>query len=115
MSNQTTDTQPIVLTEGATAEIIRLMQTDEVKPGMALRVGVKGGGCAGLSYVLGFDQKQSEDEEYEVNGIRIFMNPAHELYLHGIEIDYQRGLGNRGFVFTNPNAQETCGCGTSFA
>ncbi len=114
MPNQTTDTQPIVLTEGAIAEINQLMQSDEVKPGMGLRVGVKGGGCAGLTYVLGFDHKADGDEEYEINGIPVFMNPSHGLYLYGVEIDYQKGLNNRGFIFTNPNAEETCGCGTSF-
>lgn len=115
MSDQTTQTTPIVLTEGAVQELTRLLSSEQVSSDMALRVGVKGGGCAGLTYVLGFDHKAEDDEQFEVSGITVLMKPAHQMYLQGIEIDYQTGLSNRGFVFNNPNADETCGCGTSFA
>lgn len=80
-----------------------------------LRVGVKGGGCSGLSYVLGFDEVQESDEHYDYEGIPIIMNKAHGIYLAGMEIDWQDGLNARGFSFSNPNASKTCGCGTSFA
>lgn len=109
------DTQPIVLTEGASQELKRLKIEQQLPDDIGLRIGVKGGGCSGLSYVLGFDQKKEEDEEFQIDGIRVFMNPSHGMYLMGMEIDYHEGLDNRGFIFNNPNANETCGCGTSFA
>jgi iron-sulfur cluster assembly protein len=80
-----------------------------------LRIGVKGGGCSGFSYVLGFDQPQEGDDRYEINGINVVMNKAHAIYLLGMEIDFVSGLDNRGFTFDNPNAKSTCGCGTSFS
>ncbi len=80
-----------------------------------LRVGVKGGGCSGMTYVLGFDQKEEGDEEFETDGIRCIMTKSHGIYLMGMEVDFQGGLNSRGFTFTNPNASKTCGCGTSFA
>lgn len=111
----TVDTQPITITPGASEELIRLKVAQQLPDTIGLRIGVKGGGCSGLSYVLGFDEKKQDDEEFEVNGIRVFMNPSHGMYLMGMEIDYHEGLNNRGFMFNNPNANETCGCGTSFA
>ena len=80
-----------------------------------LRVGVKGGGCSGLTYILGFDDKQANDDDYEIDGVKFIMNKSHGIYLMGMEIDWQGGLNSRGFTFTNPNASKTCGCGTSFA
>jgi len=80
-----------------------------------LRVGVKGGGCSGLSYVLGFDDKKDTDAVYEFEGVSFVMEKAHELYLYGMQIDWENGLNNRGFAFKNPNASATCGCGSSFA
>ncbi len=68
-----------------------------------------------MNYVLGFDQKKDGDDEFEIDGIRVFLNKAHALYLSGMEIDYREGLDNRGFTFNNPNASSTCGCGSSFA
>lgn len=80
-----------------------------------LRVGVKGGGCTGMTYVLDFETPQPDDNVYEFEGIPFIMNKSHELYLYGMEIDWQSGLNSRGFTFSNPNASKTCGCGTSFA
>ena len=80
-----------------------------------LRIGVKGGGCSGMTYILGFDDRNEKDTLYEVSGLPFVMNPSHELYLFGMEIDWQGGLNARGFTFSNPNASKTCGCGTSFA
>lgn len=112
---ETTVNSPVKLTEGAVIEVKRLMTAPEYEEGTYLRIGVKGGGCSGLSYVLGFDVKEEDDEQYEIDGIPVIMKKAHEMYLYGIEIDFQKGLNARGFVFNNPNASNTCGCGTSFA
>ena len=112
---ETTTHDIVKLTDSAAEEIKRLMKEPEVKEGQYLRVGVKGGGCSGLSYILDFDEKQSMDELHTVNGIEVLVDPRHAMYLMGIEVDFQRGLNDRGFVFNNPNAKETCGCGTSFS
>ena len=106
---------PVTLTEGAIKELNSLMNEPEFDTTQFLRVGVKGGGCSGMTYVLGFDQKVEGDDEFEIDGIRCIMAKSHELYLMGMEIDFQGGLNTRGFTFTNPNASKTCGCGTSFA
>lgn len=106
---------PIQFTDGALLEIQKLSTLPGVEEGMALRVGVKGGGCSGLSYILGFGHKEEDDDEYEINGIKVFMKKTHKLYLQGMRIDYPQGLDARGFVFENPNASEQCGCGTSFS
>lgn len=110
-----TETLPVHFTERAAAEIGRLLTNGSVEAGKKLRVGVKGGGCSGMSYVLGFDDTQATDAHYTAMGIDFIMNPAHALYLMGMEIDWQDGLNARGFTFTNPNASKTCGCGSSFA
>jgi iron-sulfur cluster assembly protein len=106
---------PVALTEGAVSEIKRLIASEKIPEDLGLRVGVKGGGCSGLTYVLGFDTKQEDDEEFTIDGLRVLMNKSHQLYLHGMQVDYQEGLNTRGFVFENPNARKTCGCGTSFS
>ena len=109
-----TDTAPVSFTEGALKELKNLQNQPEAA-GMYLRVGVKGGGCSGLSYVLGFDQKEEDDIESVIQDIPVVMKKAHGIYLLGMEIDYSSGLNARGFVFNNPNASSSCGCGTSFA
>lgn len=106
---------PIKLTEGAIIELKRLIAADDFDASNVLRIGVKGGGCSGLSYVLGFDKATANDNDYETDGVRFVIDKAHELYLAGMEVDWQNGLNNRGFSFSNPNASSTCGCGTSFA
>ena len=106
---------PVQFTKGALDEIKRLMQEPDFDAAQVLRVGVKGGGCSGLSYVLGFDSRKDGDQEYEFEGVRYVMEKAHEMYLYGMEVDWENGLNNRGFTFRNPNASTTCGCGTSFA
>lgn len=112
---ETTTKSPVSFTQGALEEIKRLMTDSQFDSSQYLRVGVKGGGCSGLSYVLGFDHKEADDSVYEINGITVLMKLAHAVYLMGIEIDFQGGLNTRGFTFNNPNASSTCGCGTSFA
>lgn len=106
---------PVKFTPGAIAEIKRLMTEPGFDQSQALRVGVKGGGCSGLSYVMGFDQKTDNDIVYESEGVHYIMDRSHEMYLFGMQIDWQGGLNSRGFTFNNPNASTTCGCGTSFA
>jgi iron-sulfur cluster assembly protein len=112
---ETMTATPVQFTAGAVTEIKRLMAEDGFDTSQKLRVGVKGGGCSGLSYVLGFDQQTEEDETFEYEGVPCIMNKSHQLYLFGMEIDWQGGLNSRGFTFTNPNASKTCGCGTSFS
>ena len=108
-------TAPLSLTPGAAQELKKLRDQQEISEDFGLRVGVEGGGCAGMNYILGFDQKKEGDSEYDIDGIRVFMNKAHGLYLAGMEIDFKNGLDARGFVFNNPNAESTCGCGSSFS
>ncbi len=108
-------TQPITLTEGAVKELKSIRESEGIPEHYGLRIGVKGGGCSGFSYILGFDDKKESDHEYEVNGITVYMDKTHAIYLLGIEIDFEQDLNNRGFSFNNPNADDTCGCGTSFS
>lgn len=104
---------PVNLTERAVQEIKRLMEHDP--KARLLRIGVKGGGCSGMSYILGFDERKEGDEDFFIEGIPCIMNGAHAIYLLGMEVDWQDGLNSRGFTFSNPNASKTCGCGSSFA
>jgi len=115
ISEQITTACPIKLTEGAVTEIRQLIYEKEVPEGHALRIGVKGGGCSGFTYILGFDAIEAADASYKIEGINIIVNKAQAMYLAGMEIDFHNGLKNRGFTFSNPNATETCGCGTSFS
>ena len=107
--------EPITLTEGAINALNRIKTEQNIPDDHGLRVGVKGGGCSGFSYILGFDQKKENDQEHTINGMKVLMEKGHALYLLGMEIDWVEGLNNRGFSFNNPNAKETCGCGTSFS
>lgn len=106
---------PVTFTEGAVKELKKLKDQQELSDDFGLRVGVEGGGCAGMNYILGFDQPKEGDKEYYIDGIKVFMHKAHGMYLAGMQVDFQDGLNARGFVFNNPNAQSTCGCGTSFS
>ena len=100
-------------TEGALKELKRLMESEAEADGV--RLGVKGGGCSGLSYVLEFSQQREGDNIVEQDGIRFYMDRKSTIYLKGIVLDYKEGLEGKGFVFTNPNATSTCGCGESFS
>lgn len=111
----TTATLPVTFTTGAIKAIQQLLQEDTSASNKALRVGVKGGGCSGMTYVLEFDVPTEKDVHFTIEGIPCVMDRSHEIYLLGMAIDWQDGLQNRGFTFTNPNASTTCGCGTSFA
>ena len=106
---------PVNFTADAIDEVNRLMNAEGFDKTKKLRVGVKGGGCSGMSYILGFDDQHENDEVYQVDGLNFIMNKAHEIYLLGMEVDWKDGLNSRGFTFSNPNASKTCGCGSSFA
>lgn len=112
---ETSISAPVSFTDGAVKELKRLMNEPGFDSTQFLRVGVKGGGCSGMTYVLGFDQKESDDDIFEIEGIPVVMKQAHGIYLMGINIHFEDGLNARGFTFNNPNASSTCGCGTSFA
>lgn len=107
--------EPVILTERAAKQITKIKSDENLDDDLYLRVAVEGGGCSGLSYKLGFDFKNEEDELIESEGIQIVIDTKHIMYLSGIRIDYPDGLDARGFTFDNPNASESCGCGTSFA
>lgn len=106
---------PVDISETAAEKIRNIMQTKKIPDGYGLRIGVKGGGCSGMSYVLGFDKKREHDQRYDIDDITVFVDKRHGLYLMGTTVDYHDGLNARGFTFNNPNATETCGCGASFA
>ncbi|MBK7527420.1 MAG: iron-sulfur cluster assembly accessory protein [Sphingobacteriales bacterium] len=110
------DAPPIQISPSALNEVKLLLDEKDLSTAEhGLRIGVKGGGCSGMTYILGFDTQQEGDEIFEIDGIKVFMNQAHGMYLLGMKLDYVNGLENRGFTFTNPNASDTCGCGSSFA
>jgi iron-sulfur cluster assembly accessory protein len=112
---ETTISAPVNFTSNAIDEITRLRKEEGFDQTQYLRVGVKGGGCSGMTYILGFDKQEDNDEMFEADGFQFIMNKSHGIYLMGMEIDWHGGLNSRGFTFTNPNASKTCGCGTSFA
>ena len=106
----------IGVTERAAQEVARIIAEQKLSDNTALRVGVKGGGCSGFSYTLGFDDTLSEvDQVSEVAGVKVVCDPKSFLYLNGTEIDFEDNLMGRGFKFGNPNAAKSCGCGESFS
>jgi iron-sulfur cluster assembly protein len=106
---------PINFTDAAIEEVKRLMDTPDFDSNKMLRVGVKGGGCSGMTYVLDFDTLKDNDAVYEKDGVNFIIDNSQSIYLFGMEVEWQGGLNSRGFTFNNPNASSTCGCGTSFA
>jgi iron-sulfur cluster assembly protein len=107
----------IKVSEIAKKKVIELMTDDGFSPATDyVRVGVKSGGCSGLSYDLKFDNTQGEEDKiFEDNGIKIIVDKKSFLYLIGTTLEYSGGLNGAGFVFNNPNANRTCGCGESFS
>ena len=105
----------IQLTPAAAQEVKRLIEKEQ-KPNLGLRVGVKGGGCSGLSYVLAIEEAVAKpyDSVFEQEGIKVLVDAKSHLYLDGLTVDYQNGLVGGGFEFHNPLAKKSCGCGTSF-
>ena len=105
----------IILTEAAQKELERIVKT-ESQNATGIRLGVKGGGCSGFTYVMEFAERKSEqDAVLNEERVPLFIDPKSMAYLDGIEIDYMSDLLNRGFKFNNPNASKSCGCGTSFS
>ena len=107
----------IKVSETAKKKVIELMNDDGFNPSTDyIRVGVKSGGCSGLSYDLKFDKTKAEDDKvFEDNDIKIIVDKKRFLYLMGTTLEYSGGLNGTGFVFNNPNANRTCGCGESFS
>ena len=107
----------IVVTPKALAKVRSAMAKENVSPESGgLRLGVQGGGCSGLTYNIRFDSKPHErDRVYNYDGVRVFVDPKSFIYLHGMILDYEDTLLKQGFVFRNPNASKSCGCGSSFS
>jgi len=106
----------ITITERAYKEVRRIIDEQNLPEETVLRIGVKGGGCSGFSYTLGFDDKLNEvDQISEYEDVKIACDPKSFLYLSGTELDFEESLMGRGFRFGNPNASKTCGCGESFS
>ena len=106
----------ITVTENAKNQAINLIKEENRPVDSFIRVGVDSGGCSGLSYKLEFDNVlQPTDQVFEDKGIKIVVDKKSFLYLVGTELDYSAGLNGKGFVFINPNASRTCGCGESFS
>ena len=116
-TNTTQSTGNVILSETAAREIRNIIQQQELDAEkIRLRVGVKGGGCSGFSYLLDLTETQKDtDEMFEQHGIKIICDPKSLLYLGGTTIDFKDEIMGRGFVFQNPNATSTCGCGSSFS
>lgn len=117
MENTNTETQApvITLTEAAVKEVKRLVNVQGITEG-GLRLGVKGGGCSGLSYTINFDEKIGpHDQVYDIEGVKVIVDAKSAIYLQGTQLDYQKDLMGGSFKFVNPNANKTCGCGESFS
>lgn len=120
MSEVMIETRPVLedditLTERAAQEVFSIKEKNNIPENHALRLGVKGGGCSGLSYVLAFDDNVKEkDIVLEKHGVKVVVDQKSMFYLSGTTLDFTDGLNGRGFVFNNPQATKTCGCGSSF-
>lgn len=105
----------ITITEKALNEILRIRQSNNIPENYGLRVGVKGGGCSGLTYTLNFVENQKDgDTIIESESVKLFIDGKSLFYLTGTQLDFSDGLNGKGFLFNNPNAAKTCGCGESF-
>ena len=106
----------IKVAESAKQQVAHLLQSENHPEGAFVRVGVEGGGCSGLMYQLTFDSEMKDgDQVFEDNGVKVVVDRKSFLYLVGTELEYTGGLNGKGFVFKNPNASHTCGCGESFS
>jgi iron-sulfur cluster assembly protein len=105
----------VQLTDAAKAEVMRLLSEEETPAGIGLRLGIKGGGCSGLMYVLDFTEEREGDTVLALDGFSVYLDRKSTIYLSGITLDFQSGLEGKGFVFQNPMASNTCGCGESFS
>lgn len=103
------------LTEKAIQQVKTIFETENKGEEYGLRLGVVGGGCSGLSYKIDFDVKKEKDNVLEFDGVKVFIDLKSSIYLKGVTLDFKDGLNGKGFVFINPNASNTCGCGESFS
>ena len=105
----------ITVSDKAVGKIKNILE-DEQKSDGFIRVGIKGGGCSGFTYILDIEETQKDgDQLFDFGGVKVLVDSKSIIYLAGTELDYTDGLNGSGFVFNNPNAQRTCGCGNSFA
>lgn len=111
----TSTNEPVTITDSAIKQLKKILEESTVPENHFLRIGVKGGGCSGLSYVLDFDEKKQYDKVFEFKELSFIVDRRHLMYLEGTLLDFSEGLDNRGFTFDNPNAESTCGCGNSFS
>lgn len=116
-ASQSAPAKGIQVTEKALAKVRSAMAKEGISPQQGgLRLGVQGGGCSGLSYNVRFDtQPRERDRIFQFGDVRVFVDPKSFIYLHGMILDYQETLMQQGFVFVNPQATKSCGCGTSFS
>lgn len=116
MSDTMMEKDEIQVTSKAVSQIKKIMEENNITSDLGLRIGVKGGGCSGMTYTMGFDeQKFDTDKIIEKDGVKLFIDGKSLFYLTGTELDFSDGLNGKGFVFNNPNAKKSCGCGNSFA
>lgn len=107
--------QIVELTEKAISQVKSIAEKEDSIEGKGLRLAVIGGGCSGLSYKIEFSEKKEKDNIQDYSGFLILIDPKSSIYLKGVTLDFQDGLNGKGFVFINPNAENTCGCGESFS
>lgn len=105
----------VEITDKAVKQIETIFSTDQNNQGKGLRLGVVGGGCSGLSYKIDFDFKKDKDNVMSFEHFEVYIDPKSSIYLKGVVLDFKDGLAGKGFVFSNPNATNTCGCGESFS
>jgi iron-sulfur cluster assembly accessory protein len=106
----------VQVTESAIKELRSIMDENEMPTETAIRMGVKGGGCSGFSYILDFcTEKKEQDFEMEYHGVKVYIDPKSNIFLEGTTLDFNTDLLNRGFVWKNPKATGSCGCGSSFS
>ncbi|MCR9206335.1 MAG: iron-sulfur cluster assembly accessory protein [Halobacteriovoraceae bacterium] len=105
----------VELTDKAVQQVKEIFKSENKGPEWGLRLGVVGGGCSGLSYKIDFDTKNEKDNVLEFNGVKVYIDLKSSIYLKGVVLDFKDGLNGKGFVFVNPNAANTCGCGESFS
>ncbi len=115
MDTQVSVQSEVKITEKAIRQVKRIKEENNIPDVHGLRIGVKGGGCSGLTYQMGFDgEVKDSDTVIEKDGVKIIVDGKSLFYLTGTVLDFSDGLNGKGFVFNNPNAAKTCGCGESF-
>ncbi|MBI1931521.1 MAG: iron-sulfur cluster insertion protein ErpA [Ignavibacteriales bacterium] len=115
MNNLTDTSSTITISEKALKQVKQIMSENNIPHNYALRISIKGGGCSGFTYNLGFDGDEKDgDTFFENQDLRIVVDGKSLFYLMGTQLDFSDGLNGRGFIFNNPNAAKTCGCGESF-